>query len=1138
MSRSAYTFLPWARQGLANQISARDLDVAVKLRAAISVGLELKARLDGAEVPVAPLPPRDVQLYGPGDIIGLDSRAIVRTEPRDWITNFEPNYLAAIEFYDEDLPWRYTPAAPNAGGTRLRPWIMLVVLAEGEFDGAFFKEGGEVTDHPLPFIKVESAPHDALFPKAEDLWAWAHVHANQSLTAAEPDVIADDAALANRLDALVKGDADLAYSRIVCPRKLEANKGYHAFLVPVFESGRLAGLHLDPSTAPSATASAWKTYDGRPEPDSFPIYFRWYFRTGAIGDFEYLVRLLQGKPVDKRVGVRDMDVQQPGANLPGIDDAKFNGVLQLGGALRVPRESLNPDDLAAVLAQENWAQPGPHKFQSKLAALINLADDYSQFSSAQANAQPDVSDVARDPDPLITPPLYGRWHAGASRLLKNRNGDPLPNKTNWIHELNLDPRFRVPAGFGTRVVQNKQEDLMAAAWKQVGDILEANRRIRRFQFSQQVSFVWHGTHLQPIADHNTGKLLALTAPVHARVMSGNVTLRTQVAASAVPLALVAPTMRRITRPGGRLMRALRFNKDTRVRNDNLIDRVNSGEVQPAPPKIVPPGVVTVDNVAAGGLPAGVPVWLAKLLRRAAWIVYVSLVLSILIALILWLGGFGPIGVVAVVAIGVAFSFALMLALRSIRIADALREENQTPASIDALPASPDFTLTDPGVATAAVTLTSGGTDSAEAARFKQALKELNTVVQDSFAADTVGENGPERAPLNLASVANQTLKAIDPALTITRLARTQVRIPPRVRKELPESFVEAMAYPVFDLPMYAPLRDLSSDLLIPNVNRIENNSITLLETNQKFIEAYMIGLNHEFARELLWREYPTDQRGSYFRQFWDVSSFFDGAASNDQNLREKLRDIPPLHRWPRASQLGEHDGRERPAESQPSILSSIRRLLGFDTDREEVVLAIRGELLKRYPNAVIYAQKAKWTLLANGDIDRTKERTLVPAEEENPPRTKLRTPLYEAKIEPDIYFFGFDLTVTDARGGSGANRNDPAGWFFVIKERPGEPRFGFDETSQASVVVYNDLGWDKVPKTEGENKFIQPIGGDPPPPVIPPNTPDGEGEKDKQRRDDVQVPWDDNVSSAELAYIMYQAPVMVAVHAAEMLPPS
>ena len=41
-----------------------------------------------------------------------------------------------------------------------------------------------------------------------------------------------------------------------------------------------------------------------------------------------------------------------------------------------------------------------------------------------------------------------------------------------------------------------------------------------------------------------------------------------------------------------------------------------------------------------------------------------------------------------------------------------------------------------------------------------------------------------------------------------------------------------MAYPVFDLPMYRPLADLSAELLIPNVNLIESNSITLLETNQ------------------------------------------------------------------------------------------------------------------------------------------------------------------------------------------------------------------------------------------------------------------------------------------------------------------
>ena len=52
---------------------------------------------------------RRSQLYGPGDIIGIDRNAIVRTEPRNLVTNFETNYLPFVEFYDEDFPWRYTP---------------------------------------------------------------------------------------------------------------------------------------------------------------------------------------------------------------------------------------------------------------------------------------------------------------------------------------------------------------------------------------------------------------------------------------------------------------------------------------------------------------------------------------------------------------------------------------------------------------------------------------------------------------------------------------------------------------------------------------------------------------------------------------------------------------------------------------------------------------------------------------------------------------------------------------------------------------------------------------------------------------------------------------------------------------------
>lgn len=642
-----YTFLPWARQGLGNRIAATG-----PLRASVPLQLELAVhQLDGADIKEN-LPTRNIQLYGPSDVIGLDTRAVIRTEPLDWITNFEPNYLAAIEFYDEDLPWRYTPTAPDTAGARLSPWIMLVALKENEE----FDEGTDISERPLPYITVKNNALQTAFPNPSDLWAWAHVHVNRGLTANDSEIIANDRnVVAERLGAIVKENADLAYSRIVCPRRLEPNTTYHAFLLPVFESGRLAGLGLDPSQAPNATASAW-TSNGA-EKDNFPVYYRWQFRTGVIGDFEYLVRLLQPKPVDKRVGVRDMDVQRPGANVPGISDPQPHGVLQLGGALRVPRQRLNAEERAEVERQENWAQPYPHAFQRELAALINLADAYTTQTAPQANAATGVSGVAGNRDPVLAPPLYGRWHAQTPRLLVDRNGDPLPNASNWVHELNLDPRFRVPAGFGTRVVQAKQEELMAAAWEQIGDVLEANQRIRRYKFSQQVASVWHKTQLQTLAERNPGRAMTLTAPVHTRVMARTgeaaVTMKARVAASPVTSALVAPTMRRLIRPQGRLMRALPF--DALIRPDNLLVRVNRGDVLAAPPKVRPPGVVTVADVAAAGLPRGIPNWLLRLLRRAAWVVYAPLFIALIIALILLLLGLGLIAAGAIAAIGLAIT---------------------------------------------------------------------------------------------------------------------------------------------------------------------------------------------------------------------------------------------------------------------------------------------------------------------------------------------------------------------------------------------------------------------------------------------------------------------------------------------------
>jgi hypothetical protein len=308
----------------------------------------------------------------------------------------------------------------------------------------------------------------------------------------------------------------------------------------------------------------------------------------------------------------------------------------------------------------------------------------------------------------------------------------------------------------------------------------------------------------------------------------------------------------------------------------------------------------------------------------------------------------------------------------------------------------------------------------------------------------------------------------------------------------------------------------------------------LLETNQPFIESYMVGLNHEFARELLWREYPTDQRGSYFRQFWDVSATLKDPALKGQAeeiAREPYYDIPKLHLWRRASKLGSHDNRQKPGEPQ----------------REELVLVIRGELLKKYPNTVIYAHKAKWLTNKDGAPDVNLIRGLEHQEEgdkEKPDPAFIRTPLYQAKVDPDIYFLGFDLTVDEAKGENRPANPTPAnaGWFFVIKERPGEPRFGLDvaatDGGNNNLVSWNDLDWSRVhPADDGVIDALNlpaPVILPATAPAATPGNSEEEGQRD-QYLDDINITWSSNIDAANLAYILYQVPMMVCTHAAEML---
>ena len=170
---ATYTFLPWLRQGIVSKVKNEDT-LGEKAGPVERTSVLVSLTVNGQKNFVT----QNVQLIGPGDVIGVSPRAVVRTEPRHWITDFEPNYLAFVEFYEEDFPWRFTPAravrqnlagnpASSPKQTKLRPWIFLLALEESEFE--------EISSlsQPLASIRlVETTDVDAVLPPSDESW-WA-----------------------------------------------------------------------------------------------------------------------------------------------------------------------------------------------------------------------------------------------------------------------------------------------------------------------------------------------------------------------------------------------------------------------------------------------------------------------------------------------------------------------------------------------------------------------------------------------------------------------------------------------------------------------------------------------------------------------------------------------------------------------------------------------------------------------------------------------------------------------------------------------------------------------------------------------------------------------------------------------------
>lgn len=377
---------------------------------------------------------------------------------------------------------------------------------------------------------------------------------------------------------------------------------------------------------------------------------------------------------------------------------------------------------------------------------------------------------------------------------------------------------------------------------------------------------------------------------------------------------------------------------------------------------------------------------------------------------------------------------------------------------------------------------------------------------------------PPDSSLNMKVLREGFEKRLSPKDTINSRLKHRINVSPKVKFTIDK----IMPAPEFPQPMYVPLKNISQEYICPGIQTVKEDTVALLSTNGRFIESYMCGLNHEMAAELLWREYTTDQRGTYFKQFWEpvVSLEIENIAKAnvedsddlkqvDDKVREILEDIKPIDEW-RTNKLGDNPSNSSELKSDGFLGDAAEC-----SNDENIVLIIRGNLLKKYPDTEMYIYKEE-----EYPVEKNKDaffiglkNTLNPDHEQEfagkPPA--IFSPFFRADIPQDISLIGFNLRVCDILREK---------HYLVLEERVSRVRFGLDIDYEdlASEPDWNNLSWDHFAMNDAEmfGKYLD--------------------ARELSKTDGLpgNSQWDSN--AAQIAGISQQKPVRIVISLNDMIP--
>jgi len=754
--------------------------------------------------------------------------------------------------------------------------------------------------------------------------------------------------------AALNGDSGSTLSRLIASRKLEPSQRYLACVVPTFRAGVHAGLGMQVDD--NDLAPAWES--STTAPVTLPVYYSFRFRTGPGGDFASLARSIGPSTEGISAGTRTIYVGEPGYGLETPPAA----TLELEGALRTYK-----------MSSTSW----PAGTQAAYQALLRKA-------LAPAAAA----------DPVVSPPVYGQ----------TQTSDPLPQMGQapvWLGELNLDPRTRLVASAGGQVVQNNAEPLVASAWNQLGEIRKANQLLRQAQLAREVTSSIDRRHLQTIP--GDGNYLQITGPTHRRIsltLAGvTATLSSQIGTSRLPSGAVSSNLRSLARPRGPLGRQLAVKG-----SQQIVERLNlpADTTTTAPassPLIVavaakaPPGMVTLDSISPSIQFSKIN---ATALSAAA----------------------GWKATLAISTDSSAATTAARDATTSATTSDAGRDatvlRGTTSTTVATAPiidwkSDPDVpAMLQSGLASMPAPFVFPS-DEAALGRMQSDFRGTASAISGYLSITDPPTVDPP--PLGGSPALSSTRAALGAAFNpeATFKVRFGVRIPLGTG---PDPLQPLTGAPQFSQAMYEPLAAISPEWMLPGISTVPKNSAVLLKTNPDFVEAYLVGLNEEFSRELLWRQFPAQRAQTWFQYFWTAGG---------------TPDIPGIATFDPAGHLGDHTQ----DHAQPGRLA----------------LLIRADLFRRYPNALVSGCQAVW----NGNT-----RALGPTRQ---------WPIFQGQIGEEYRFFGFN--IDDPFGLPDPAANKP-GWYFVLEEHITEPRFGLEPAGSVAAPApgasqsWNDLSWDKI----------------------------------------------------------------------------